>query len=262
MKKNTKYQVFVSSTFEDLKDERKEITQAILESNCIPVGMEMFPATNKTQWEFIKSVIDESDVYLVIIAGRYGSEGEDENGKKVSYTEMEFDYALKMGKPIIALLHEDISLLPKVKCETSLRKNKKLNTFVQKVKNGRMIKKWSNKDNIKSAALTALTAVKELEECKTSGWVSYRFATEYEELLVENKKNLQRVELVERQLSEMKNKEKESIYEYRKLRQDNERLGKIIYNGYFDSNYLRNNDEVDEIIENIEMSIAIQHQHL
>ena len=35
MKKNTKYQVFVSSTFEDLKDERKEITQAILESNCI-----------------------------------------------------------------------------------------------------------------------------------------------------------------------------------------------------------------------------------
>lgn len=42
MIKHTKYQVFVSSTFEDLKDERKEITQAILESDCIPVGMEMF----------------------------------------------------------------------------------------------------------------------------------------------------------------------------------------------------------------------------
>lgn len=260
--KHTKYQVFVSSTFEDLKDERKEITQAILESNCIPIGMEMFPATNKTQWEFIKSVIDESDVYLVIIAGRYGSEGEDENGKKVSYTEMEFDYALKMGKPIIALLHEDISSLPKVKCETSERKNKKLNAFVQKVKNGRMIKQWSNKDNIKSAALTALTAVKDLKECKNNGWVSYRFVAEYEELLDENKKNLQRVELLECQLAEMKSKEAKSINEYQKLRQDNARLEKIIYKGYFDSNYLKNNEEVDEIIENMQMSIAIEHQHL
>lgn len=59
MIKHTKYQVFVSSTFEDLKDERKEITQAILESDCIPVGMEMFPAVNKTQSEFIKNVIDQ-----------------------------------------------------------------------------------------------------------------------------------------------------------------------------------------------------------
>jgi len=262
MMKRTKYQVFVSSTYEDLKDERKEITQAILESNCIPVGMEMFPAVNKTQWEFIKSVIDESDVYLVIIAGRYGSEGEDENGKKVSYTEMEFDYALKTGKPIIALLHEDISSLPKVKCESSDRKSKKLNNFAQKVKNGRMIKKWSNKDNIKSAALTALAAVKEMEECKISGWIPYKFATEYEELLDENKKNLQRMELLERELAEMKNEKEKCFSEFPKLRGDNERLKMIIYNGYFDFNFLRNNAEVDSIIADIEMSIAIRHQHL
>ena len=49
-----KYQVFVSSTYEDLIDERKEVTQAILEANCIPAGMELFPASNKSQWEFIK----------------------------------------------------------------------------------------------------------------------------------------------------------------------------------------------------------------
>ena len=75
-----KYQIFVSSTYEDLKEERKEVTQAILECNCFPAGMELFPASNKSQWEIIKRVIDESDFYLVIIAGRYGSIGIDDDG--------------------------------------------------------------------------------------------------------------------------------------------------------------------------------------
>lgn len=43
-----KYQVFVSSTRDDLVDERKSVSQALLESNCIPAGMELFPASNRT----------------------------------------------------------------------------------------------------------------------------------------------------------------------------------------------------------------------
>lgn len=81
-----KYQIFVSSTYEDLKEERKEVTQAILECNCFPAGMELFPASNKSQWEIIKRVIDESDFYLVIIAGRYGSIGVDDADNKVGYS--------------------------------------------------------------------------------------------------------------------------------------------------------------------------------
>ena len=91
-----RYDVFVSSTYEDLKEERKEITQAILECDCIPVGMEMFPASNTEQWKFIQKVIDRADFYLVVIAGKYGFVMKD-TGK--SYTEMEFDYATEKGKP-------------------------------------------------------------------------------------------------------------------------------------------------------------------
>ena len=68
-----KYQIFISSTFEDLKEERKEVTQALLEMDCIPTGMEMFQASDDNQWELIKSVISSCDYYIVIIAGRYGS---------------------------------------------------------------------------------------------------------------------------------------------------------------------------------------------
>jgi len=85
-----RYQVFVSSTFQDLQEERQEVIQALLELDCIPSGMELFPAANETQWELIKRVIDECDYYLLILGGRYGTIGP----HGLSYTEMESDYAI------------------------------------------------------------------------------------------------------------------------------------------------------------------------
>jgi len=97
-----RYQVFVSSTYEDLKEERQHVIQALLETKCIPVGMELFPAASVEQWKLIKRVIEECDYYLVIIAGRYGSV--DQSG--VGYTEREFDYAVSIGKPVIGFYHK------------------------------------------------------------------------------------------------------------------------------------------------------------
>ncbi len=93
-----KYQVFISSTYEDLKEERKRIIDVLLQSNCIPAGMELFSATDGTQMETIKSVIDLCDYYILILGERYGSISE-ETGK--SYTEMEYDYALSKGIPVL-----------------------------------------------------------------------------------------------------------------------------------------------------------------
>ena len=71
-----KYQVFVSSTYLDLKEERMMITQALLESDCIPAGMELFSVSGKRTWDVIKNVIDDSDYYLLVLAGKYGSLGQ------------------------------------------------------------------------------------------------------------------------------------------------------------------------------------------
>lgn len=48
-----KYQIFISSTYEDLKEERSEVVATILKSNHFPIGMEMFSADNVEQWEQI-----------------------------------------------------------------------------------------------------------------------------------------------------------------------------------------------------------------
>lgn len=77
-----KYQVFVSSTYEDLQEERKKVMEALLQMNCFPVGMEYFNASDSSQWEVIKSLIRECDYYVLIVAGRYGSI-EEESGKAI-----------------------------------------------------------------------------------------------------------------------------------------------------------------------------------
>ncbi len=48
----TSYQVFVSSTFRDLQEERQKVLQAILEVQAFPAGMELFPAADAEQFEF------------------------------------------------------------------------------------------------------------------------------------------------------------------------------------------------------------------
>ena len=88
-----RYQVFVSSTYADLKDERQKVIQTLMELDCIPSGMELFPAMDEEQWQFIKNIIDDCDYYLLIIGGRYGSLAED----GISYTEKEYDYAIEKG---------------------------------------------------------------------------------------------------------------------------------------------------------------------
>ena len=103
-----KYQVFVSSTYDDLQRERQEVMHVLLELDCIPSGMELFPAADEDQWSLIRGVIDECDYYIVVIAGRYGSIGPD----GISYTEMEYRYAAEQGKPVIAFLHATPDSIP------------------------------------------------------------------------------------------------------------------------------------------------------
>ena len=62
-----RYQVFVSSTYSDLKDERSKVIQTLTEQDCIPAGMELFPAADMEQFEFIKRIIDDCDYYILIV---------------------------------------------------------------------------------------------------------------------------------------------------------------------------------------------------
>lgn len=165
-----KYQVFVSSTYDDLIEERKAVTTALLESDCIPAGMELFPATNASSWNIIKRVIKESDYYLLILAGRYGSFPKSKSKKKIGYTEMEFDYATELKKPIIAVIHNDIGKIKSENVEATSTGKRRLRKFTEKVKSsGHNVSFWNDTASLVSKVKTAITY--QINNEPTSGWV-------------------------------------------------------------------------------------------
>jgi hypothetical protein len=147
-----KYQIFVSSTYMDLVDERQAVTRAILDMGHIPAGMEMFPAADVEQLDYIKKVIDECDYYVLIVGARYGSL----DGEGVSYTEREYDYAIDTGKTVLAFLHHDTDQIVSGKTDKDDTKRKKLTDFTNRVKMGRLVQQWSNAQDLRSAAVVSL----------------------------------------------------------------------------------------------------------
>ena len=164
-KMDKRYQIFISSTFTDLKDERQAVLKAILELDHMPAGMELFPATDDTAWQLITDVIDSSDYYVLIIGGRYGSL--DEAG--IGFTEKEYEYALKTKKPVIPLLHENPDNLPREKTETETAAWEKLITFRGRVERKHTCVYWRAPDDLKAKVIVGLTAA--TKRHPAVGWV-------------------------------------------------------------------------------------------
>jgi hypothetical protein len=158
---NKKYQVFISSTYLDLKDERKKVANAIFKSDHIPVGMEVFPASTLRQWEMIKELIDTSDYYILIVGGRYGSisnQLDNDDKREISYTQQEYEYAYKKGIPIYSFFRSAMENLPDEMKEKTDKNKKRLDAFKKIIKNnGYYYESWDNADELSRKVLNSLT---------------------------------------------------------------------------------------------------------
>lgn len=147
-----RYQVFISSTFTDLEDERRKVMDAVLECGCFPVGMELFPSLDMEQFTYIKSIIDKSDYYILVIGGRYGSLAND----GISYTEKEYNYAVEKGISTLVFIKKDIETIPTSKKETDPKNKEKLLTFRRRVAENRLLSYWDDPYELKSKILLSL----------------------------------------------------------------------------------------------------------
>lgn len=159
-----RFQVFVSSTFKDLEAERQEVMHALLELDCMPAGMELFPAANETQWNLIKKVIDDCDYYVLILAGRYGSL----SPEGLSYTEMEYRYALSINKPTIAFIHRDPGKIIADKTESTEEGKSKLTEFRTLVEK-KLCKHWDTPQELGSVVSRSLIQL--IKSSPAVGWV-------------------------------------------------------------------------------------------
>lgn len=161
------YQIFVSSTYEDLKMERQEVMAAIVSTGNVPIGMEYFPAGDASPFDFIKQQIDSADYYMLVIAGKYGTINK-ETG--ISYTEMEFNYAVEKHVPIAVLQYKDIQNLSGTKLEMEdPNKAALLKQFRQTSKEGRMASFWESPMELKMKVKDAVNNL--IKTSPRPGWI-------------------------------------------------------------------------------------------
>ncbi len=170
MTQKKKLQVFISSTYDDLKEERQAAVEAVLTAGHIPAGMELFAAGDESQMNVIKRWIGESDVYLLILGGRYGSI---EPSSQKSYIHLEYEYAVEQGKPLFAVVIADDYIDEKVRTEgrkvIETENPQKLKEF-RAVVLTKMSRFWSNSDQIKLAIHESMSDFSRRDELV--GWIS------------------------------------------------------------------------------------------
>lgn len=160
-----KFQIFISSTYEDLKEERSKVVATILKSNHFPIGMEMFSADNVEQWEQIKRTIDSSDYYILIIKRRYGSMTKE----GISYTEKEYNYAKEKKIPILAFIVGNNAVIENKDIEDAPKKMRLLKKFTERVKASNPCDFWNNVDELCTQVNQALQ--KQFDTNERVGWV-------------------------------------------------------------------------------------------
>jgi hypothetical protein len=138
--------------------------RALLELDCIPSGMEYFPAANDDQWSFIQELIDQCDYYLVVVGARYGSTTSD----GLSFTEKEYRYALEKGIPVIGFVHAQPESIPQGKAESSTDGRQRLEEF-RKLVQSKLCKTWSSPAELGAVVSRSLTQL--IKRNPRPGWV-------------------------------------------------------------------------------------------
>jgi hypothetical protein len=152
-----KYQVFISSTSEDLRDERAAVTWEILKARYIPAGMESFTAMDDRGWETIKRTIDLSDYYVVVVAGRYGSI---DPTTGISWTHREYWYARDKGMRVLAFIRNDTKITkPNMDADQT-----RLEAFKTELRNAHLYDRWDDASDLAGKVAAAVRHQNEVDE--------------------------------------------------------------------------------------------------
>ena len=119
----------------------------------------------------LKEWIDESDVYMLIIGGRYGSI-EPKSGR--SYTHLEHEYALSVKKPHFVLIIDDETTQNKakkdgVKITNFFDNSSDLKEFKSSVIKGKLVSICENSDRMESSIHRSINKLSQRENLKC--WV-------------------------------------------------------------------------------------------
>jgi hypothetical protein len=161
-----KFHIFISSTPDDLKNERAALSRIIFEMGHIPICMDSVDNTEENGWKIIRRNIAESDYFLSLVAHKYGilSEGA---AKGNSSLELEYAQALKAEVPVLALIIADKARWKAAKKEKERKVNHALASLKEKLRS-HAYAEWATMQELKQNARELLT--REIFLNPRSGW--------------------------------------------------------------------------------------------
>lgn len=161
--------IYVSSTYEDLKDHREAVYRALRQLGHDVRAMEDYVASDVRPLDKCLRDVSAADLYLGIFAWRYGFVPDKDNPQRHSITECEYRHAVDCGKPcLIFMLHEDADWKRKFDDAASAQdKGEHIAALRTELKNELTVSMFSSSEELARLASTAV-ANWELEARSTS----------------------------------------------------------------------------------------------
>ncbi|NIM12217.1 MAG: DUF4062 domain-containing protein [Candidatus Aminicenantes bacterium] len=143
--------VFISSTYEDLKEYRERAIEVVNRYACQPVAMEFFMSQPQEPTEVCKEKIEECDIFVGIYAHRYGFVPK---GQTKSITEQEYELAKKSGKDCLCfIVDKDHSWKPAF---IEFEKRKELEVFLKDVREQNIVSTFTSTSDFEIKLSTSL----------------------------------------------------------------------------------------------------------
>ncbi|MEM6929795.1 MAG: DUF4062 domain-containing protein [Myxococcota bacterium] len=145
--------VYLSSTFEDLKEHRRAIYDALRQLRHDVVAMEDYTAAGASPLEKCLADVASSDVCVGIVAWRRGHVPE---GQDKSITELEIGHARQLGKPTLVFLLEEDQPWPPSQVDAD---RTAITAFREQLRNGHTVQQFRTPRDLATAVAVSVTNV-------------------------------------------------------------------------------------------------------
>lgn len=142
-----RFQVFISSTWQDLQPERQAVENAILRMrDAAFAGMEYFGSRPETPRDVSLQEVDACNLYVGIFARRYGS----------GITEDEYRRAIARNVPCLVYIKDDSVAVPPEYIESDPAKASKLDALKRELKSKHVVSFFKSPDQLATLVVTDL----------------------------------------------------------------------------------------------------------
>ncbi|MDR2716866.1 MAG: DUF4062 domain-containing protein [Treponema sp.] len=158
-----KHHIFIGSTLDDLKNERKELPRIVMELGHIPVMADYLDDTARNSLNLLQKVIEECDYFVALVANKYSAA----DGKILPLV-TQCSIAAQKGIPVLALVIDEKARSTQAKREQDPALISKLDNFKARLREG-SCETWLNTPDLRQKAQSLL--VQELNINARPGWV-------------------------------------------------------------------------------------------